>query len=35
VRTQTIFCTALHEAHERVVEETMDTLPEGPESFYG
>jgi hypothetical protein len=25
----------LHEAHERQVEEKMETLSEGPEGFYG
>ena len=27
-------CTVLHEAHKQQVEETMDTLAEGPERFY-
>ena len=34
VRIEKILCTVLHEAHERQVEETMETLSEGPESFY-
>ena len=35
VRIEKILCTVLHESHERQVEETMDTLAEGPESeFY-
>ncbi len=34
VRIEKILCTVLHEAHERQVEETMDTLAEGPEGFY-
>ncbi len=29
-----ILCTVLHQAHERQVEETMNALSEGPESFY-
>jgi hypothetical protein len=31
VRMEKIICTVLHEAHERQVEEAMDTLAEGPE----
>ena len=34
VRIEKILCTVLHEAHRRQVEETMDTLSEGPERFY-
>ncbi len=34
VRIEKILCTVLHEAHKRQVEETMDTLSEGPEGFY-
>ena len=30
-----ITATVLHEAHRRQVEEAMDALEEGPESFYG
>lgn len=29
-----IICTVLSAAHEKQVEETMDMLAEGPESFY-
>ena len=35
VRIEKILCTVLHEAHRRQVEETMETLGEGPEGFYG
>jgi hypothetical protein len=35
VRIEKILCTVLHEAHERQVEETMQTLSERPEGFYG
>ena len=35
VRTEKILCTVLHEAHERQVEETMQSVAEGPEGFYG
>ncbi len=35
VRMEKIIATVLHEAHERQVEEAMDALEEGPESFYG
>ena len=34
VRIEKIPVTALHEAHQRQVEETMETLGEGPEGFY-
>ena len=34
VRIEKILCTVLHEAHRRQVEETMETLEEGPEGFY-
>ncbi len=34
VRIEKILCTVLHEAHRRQVEETMETLGEGPEGFY-
>ncbi len=34
VRIEKILCTVLHEAHQRQVEETMDTLAEGPEEYY-
>jgi hypothetical protein len=34
VRMEKILCTVLNTAHERQMEETMDTLSEGPESFY-
>ncbi len=34
VRIERIICTVLDEAHRRQVEETMETLPEGPEDFY-
>jgi hypothetical protein len=34
VRTEKIIVTVLHEAHERQVEETMETLGEGPNGFY-
>ena len=34
VRIEKIICTLLHEAHERQVEETMETLSEGPEGYY-
>lgn len=30
-----ILAVVLHEAYGRQVEETMDALSEGPESFYG
>jgi hypothetical protein len=31
VRIEKILCTVLHEAHRRQIEETMETLEEGPE----
>ena len=34
VRIEKILCSVLHEAHRQQVEETMETLSEGPESFY-
>ncbi|MCA1717091.1 MAG: hypothetical protein LC781_09710 [Actinobacteria bacterium] len=34
VRIEKIIVTVLHEAHGRQVEETMNTLSEGPEEFY-
>ena len=34
VRIEKIICTVLHEAHERQVEETMETLSEGPKDFH-
>ncbi len=34
VRIEKIIATVLHEAHGQQVEEVMDTLGEGPESFY-
>jgi hypothetical protein len=34
VRIEKILCTVLHKAHGRQVEETMETLAEGPENFY-
>ncbi len=34
VRIEKILCTVLHEAHRQQVEETMETLGEGPEGFY-
>ena len=35
VRMEKIIVTVLHEAHRLQVEEAMDALAEGPESFYG
>jgi hypothetical protein len=35
VRIEKILCAVLDEAHERQVEETPETLSEGPEEFYG
>ncbi len=35
VRIEKIIAKVLHEAHERQVEEVMDTLAEGQEGFYG
>jgi hypothetical protein len=29
-----ILCTVLDEAHKRQIEETTETLSEGPEDFY-
>jgi hypothetical protein len=34
VRTEKIIPTVVGEAHERQVEEVMDTLVEGPEGLY-
>ena len=34
VKMEKIIATVLDAAHQRQVEETMDTLEEGPESFY-
>ena len=34
VRIEKIICTVLHEAHRQQVEETTETLSEGPEGFY-
>ncbi len=34
VRIEKILVTVLHEAHGRQVEETIETLGEGPEGFY-
>jgi hypothetical protein len=34
VRIEKIIVTVLHEAHKRQVEETMETLGEGPDGFY-
>ncbi len=34
VRIEKIVATVLHEAHRRQVEETIETLAEGPEDFY-
>jgi hypothetical protein len=33
VRIEKILCTVLHETYQRQVEETMETLSEGPEEF--
>jgi hypothetical protein len=35
VRIEKLLCTVLDEAHKRQVEETTETLSEGPEEFYG
>jgi hypothetical protein len=35
VRIENILCTVLDETHKRQVEETTETLFEGPEEFYG
>jgi hypothetical protein len=34
VRIEKIIATVLDEAHERQIEEVMDTLQEGPEGLY-
>jgi hypothetical protein len=34
VRIEKIITTVLHEAHDRQVEEVMESLSEGPEGFY-
>jgi hypothetical protein len=34
VRMEKILCMVLQEAHEQQIEETMEVLSEGPESFY-
>jgi hypothetical protein len=34
VRIEKVIALVLHEAHERQVEEVMETLSEGPEGFY-
>ena len=34
VRIEKLIATVLHEAHERQVEEVMETLSEGPEGYY-
>jgi hypothetical protein len=34
VKIEKILCTVLDEAHKRQVEETTETLSEGPDSFY-
>jgi hypothetical protein len=35
VRIEKILCMVLDEAHKQQVEETTETLSEGPEEFYG
>ncbi len=35
VRIEKIICVILHEAHERQVEEVIETLAEGPVGFCG
>ncbi len=35
VRIEKILCTVLDEAHKQQVEETTETLSEGPEEVYG
>jgi hypothetical protein len=35
VRVEKILCAVLHDTHKQQVEETMETLSEGPEGFYG
>ncbi len=34
MRIEKVLCTVLYEAHRRQIEETMETLEEGPEEFY-
>ncbi len=34
MRIEKILCTVLHEAHQRQMEGTMNTLAEGPEGYY-
>ena len=34
VKIEKIHCTVLQEVHKRQVDETMETLAEGPEGFY-
>jgi phage tail sheath protein FI len=34
VRIEKLLCTVLQEVHKRQVDETMETLAEGPEGFY-
>jgi hypothetical protein len=34
VRIEKILVTVLYEAHRRQVEETIETLAEGPDGFY-
>ena len=34
VRIEKVLCAVLHEAYRQQVEETVDTLAEGPEGFY-
>jgi hypothetical protein len=34
VRMEKIMCAVLREAHERLMEETMDTLEDEPQRFY-
>jgi hypothetical protein len=34
LRIEKVITAVLHEAHERQVEEVMETLPEVPEGFY-
>ena len=33
-RIEKILCAVLDEAHKKQIEEAMETLAEGPESFY-
>jgi hypothetical protein len=35
VRIEKILCTVLDETHKQQVEETTETLSEGPEEVYG